>query len=303
MQLNVRPLANNWRIFVVSVRLIFSNNREPLYKQKHKLNLAFLERAVALPADSEEEMPVETFRIWVMWWQGEAGMPDVIRATYDSIRRAAACEVVLITKDNYTEWVTLPDYMTAKIDSGKIKLPQLSDIIRASLLYEYGGMWIDSTMLCIAKIPATVYHTDFFTIKDGNCKTAKYVPCGRWNGQLMATAKRHLELYRCVRHILYDYWRKYDYLMDYLLVDYSIAYTYDKKAKTRALIDSVKPSNPNTHDLLPMMNDAYDEATYAAMSKANIFFKLTYKKAYADLCGGKPTYYSVLISHNQPSAI
>ena len=294
-QLNVRTWGNNLRIFLVQVRLIFSSNRDRLFMEKHRLNRECLERAVALPEDGEEELPVEVFRIWTMWWQGEDMMPPIVRATYSSIRRATEKEVVLITKDNYRCYVSFPDYIIRKIEKGRITMMQLSDIVRASLLYEHGGAWIDSTMLCAKRMPEHVFNSDLFSIKaiTPPCDL-KYIAHGRWNVQLLATRKRHLELFSCMRYVLLEYWRKYDVLMDYLLVDSTIDYIYRRKERTRRLIDGIPATNPRTHDMCDMLNDIYDKAIFDSLVSETVFFKLTYKKKFMEYRNGRQTFYGFI---------
>lgn len=164
-QLNVRTWSNNMHMLLVQIRLIFASDKDKHFKEKHRLNGECLRRAVSLPTDDEEELPVEDYRVWTMWWQGEKQMPPIVRATYKSIRRASSKEVVLITKDNYQLYVSFPDFIVDKIKRGCITMMQLSDIVRASLLYEHGGMWIDSTMLCAKPMPETIFSSDLFTIK------------------------------------------------------------------------------------------------------------------------------------------
>ena len=51
----------------------------------------------------------------------------------------------LITYENYSDYVELPDYVVEKHKNGTISRAHFSDVLRFSLLKTYGGMWIDST--------------------------------------------------------------------------------------------------------------------------------------------------------------
>lgn len=60
--------------------LISSKQPESLYKKKHELNLQFLKRFItSLPKDDIGSSPVENYRIWTLWWQGEAQMPPILK--------------------------------------------------------------------------------------------------------------------------------------------------------------------------------------------------------------------------------
>ncbi len=50
----------------------------------------------------------------------------------------ANVEHVIITEENYKEYITLPEYVLKKVDQGYIGIAALSDMIRAALLYKYG---------------------------------------------------------------------------------------------------------------------------------------------------------------------
>ena len=85
--------------------------------------------------------------IWSMWWQGEENLPKVVQLCRASLKRHCGNhKIIIITKDNYKDYVTLPEHIISKVQAGYISLTHLSDIIRAELLVKYGGLWIDSTI-------------------------------------------------------------------------------------------------------------------------------------------------------------
>ena len=73
---------------------------------------------------------------WSMWWQGEKEAPDVIKACWESKKRNLPKTVkqIVITQDNYKEYIEIPDYIMEKVNAGSIRLTHLSDIIRAFVL-------------------------------------------------------------------------------------------------------------------------------------------------------------------------
>ena len=45
---------------------------------------------------------MDTCPIWIMWWQGEDAMPDIVRIAFESVKfYAGKHPVILITKNNY----------------------------------------------------------------------------------------------------------------------------------------------------------------------------------------------------------
>lgn len=294
-QWHIRPLRNNLELFTNSIKSIFTENSEYLYKQRHKINLDFLKSIIQLPNNVELEQEIENYRIWVLWWQGEEQMPEIVRATYNSIKDATDKEVILITKDNWREYIEAPTYIEEKRIKGIISLPAFSDFIRASLLYEYGGMWIDSTILCTKEIPEFVFSKDFFSIKNVETITKKYVANGRWNVQILATNKKHCELFRYMQYIFKEYWKRYNYIMDYLLIDYTIAYIYNEKESVREKIDALPCTNPHMHELREIINDKLDLSLLSNWNMDTFFYKMTYKNSFTILKDNSPTFYKYII--------
>ena len=87
--------------------------------------------------------------IWICWWQGMKNAPDIVKKCVESIRiHAENHKIVIITDENYKEFVTFPTWLEEKYKRGIITKTHLSDLLRISLLAQYGGIWLDSTFFC-----------------------------------------------------------------------------------------------------------------------------------------------------------
>ena len=87
--------------------------------------------------------------IWSLWWQDDKfeNLPDVVKICYSSIKKfGGSHDFQILTQKNFRELVNLPDYILEKFNAGKITITHLSDIIRFYLLFNYGGLWLDSTV-------------------------------------------------------------------------------------------------------------------------------------------------------------
>lgn len=105
-------------------------------------------------------------KIWMCWWQGEENAPEIVRACIDSVRRnAGGHEVVVITDENLSEYVDIPEWVLEKVRAGVMSRTNLSDLLRLSLLAEHGGMWLDATFFC-----------------SGSLKSYQTSPCGPSRG-------------------------------------------------------------------------------------------------------------------------
>lgn len=84
--------------------------------------------------------------IWICWWQGLENAPDIVKKCVESIRiHAGNHKIVIITDENYKEFVAFPTWLEEKYKRGIITKTHLSDLLRISLLARYGGIWLDST--------------------------------------------------------------------------------------------------------------------------------------------------------------
>lgn len=295
-QVAVRGWVDSLRLLWYETCLLWLPDKNAYYIKRHELNIALLKRVIRLK-NSKPAEPVSDYKIWVLWWQGEDQMPPIVKCTYKSICRMAGREVVLVTKDNWQQYIIPDEWIVCKVAEGKMKLPALSDYIRASLLYEYGGMWIDSTVLCTRKLPEEIFDREFFTIHNPNSSTKKYVAQGRWNVQILGTNQRYLPVFGGLRHVFQEYWKRYDTIMDYLPVDYSIDYVYNENSTMRKLIDEVPVTNTRMHILLDWLDLPYSKvkAMWQEVQQDTWFFKLTYKHKFIEQINGEKTFYKYLM--------
>jgi hypothetical protein len=89
--------------------------------------------------------------IWILWLQGWSNAPWYITKIKDSwVKYNPEWNVELVSESNISDYIN-------------IKLPQnashaaISDIIRLNLLYTHGGVWVDSTLLCMMPLDLWIY--------------------------------------------------------------------------------------------------------------------------------------------------
>ena len=235
--------------------------------------------------------------IWVCWFQGEEQMPRIVQACYHSILQNASTHPVhLITMDNYATYVTLPDHIIQKLNSGIITLTHFSDILRVSLLAKYGGAWMDATILLSNKIDFE--EASFFSLKQYPIDSL-YVSNYRWTGFFMAGGINNT-LFIYLSDLLFFYWENFDKLIDYLLLDYLIHFLYDNKPSIKKMIDSVPYNNQELYFLQKNTNMKFEEKRYTDLCKKTFIHKLTWKKEFIEVnSDGLPTYYHHLLQNNK----
>lgn len=241
------------------------------------------------------------YPIWVCWWQGEENMPELVKCCYNSLHENANGHPVhLITEDNYSDFVTIPTHILTKLGQGLISITHFSDILRGALLYEYGGMWIDSTILVTQALPKSLDYkfysirfTDFYTVKRTN--KGQHIIKGR--PSFFLYSEKHNLLLKFMRDFFFAYWVNEDSLINYLLIDYVILLAYESIPEITNMMDEIPYNNPAHNDLRYLMkkNYPYDSSLFESLCKETYLHKLTRKKDFPDYTPkGDITYYKYI---------
>lgn len=213
-------------------------------------------------------------KVWICWLQGIENAPDVVKKCYDSIcKNLHDREIVTINEENYKNYVVFPDHIQRKIDNGIITRTHFSDLLRLELLLKYGGTWIDATVFCSGDdFPEYIINSELFVYRclkpglDGQC-----VEISSW----LMTACTNNPIIRLTRDLLYEYWRKYNYMIDYYLIHYFFQLAIETYSEEWAKV--VPCSNSTPHILLLRLFDEYDEDMWFNIKQLTCFHKLTYK--------------------------
>lgn len=236
--------------------------------------------------------------VWVCWLQGERSMPELVRMCYRQLKKNIPeyAEIYLLTLDNYSWYITLPDYVIRKFNEKKITMIHFTDIMRVSLLYAYGGMWIDSTVFTSRRLPDEFFGSRFYGQKMADKNRYPDEPSNaQWSGFLMSGEKGN-KLFCYLRNTLWHYWSRHDKLIEYLILDYCLLSAYNAMPEFKADIDNIKPNNEALWELWKRINKEYDEEEYKQIIKSTTFFKVSYKaelKKYTD--EGKETFYKHML--------
>lgn len=306
----LRELINSLKIFGVKIFLLklnitiksrifknFNNDRylEEIYKYTLEIIRPVIKNYKNVIKGDELELKTncEKTPIWVFWWQGEEEMPLIIKkcykSLYDNISKEK-CKINLITKDNYKNYTNIPDYILKKVNNGDISLAHFSDIIRFNLLYNYGGLWIDSTIYITAPIKEEIFKSDLFTHRRKDLKSTN-ISRANWSSYIIGGKKNHI-LFKYIYETLLFYWKMYDKPIDYFLTDYIIAIGYNELTYIRESINKISYNNPEIFTLAKYMNRKYDKDFFEKMKITTNIYKLTYKERYLEKTKkGEKTFY------------
>lgn len=262
------------------------------YKGQSDL-LAPLEYASPLHMNLQGKVPV-----WACWWQDLDNAPDLVKMCIHSIVRNLPenAQLHVITFENLGQYVTFPDWIVDKFNAGKISMAHLSDILRAGLLYRYGGLWIDATYYMSEPLSGEWFDERGFCTQRMACPMWKAdITQGRWAGNLMKGEAGHI-LFRFMLESFYEYWKKQDSLIDYYLIDYVIALAYDHLDEVKSMINNCAPCQRNVFSLSMCLHKKYNQAYYELITKDTQVFKLSYKNVPATQnVVGEDTFYGHLL--------
>lgn len=101
--------------------------------------------------------------IWQYWAQGfDSDLPEVVRVCLASVERFKGdYEIIRLSDETIADYVDLPEFVWQKRGHG-FSVTGFSNVLRLALLYLYGGVWIDATVLLTKTIPDKYSGYDFF---------------------------------------------------------------------------------------------------------------------------------------------
>ncbi len=238
--------------------------------------------------------------VWTIWLQGMDNAPKMVQECYSSmVEQIKGREIVVITEDNYSKYVTFPDYIMEKYKGGIISKVHFADLLRIELLTKYGGTWLDGTVLCSRFVPEKHnYYLDadlflFQDLKPGLDGHATAI--SSW----MITASAQQNIMLLTRELLHNYWKTHNYAIDYFILHdfFQIALeAYPDEWKKVIPI-----SNSIPHILLLRLFDKYDDKIWKSICEITPFHKLTHKYQ-TDQENLSGTYYDVIIKKHSGSS-
>lgn len=218
--------------------------------------------------------------IWVCWWQGEQEMSPIVKECYRRICNYNKNKnVILITEKNLKDWVSFPDYILKKYQQGIITKTHFSDLLRMELLKEYGGVWMDITLLTFGAVPEEFYRFPVYTGRFPYNKMDYNVSKNRWTSYFWVSRYSNNILFRYMSDFWRTYWKQKDELIEYFLVDYALDFGYCNIPAMKQELDAV-PLNGCGKDiwkLLHILPQSYDKTVIESIIRENWMQKLSYK--------------------------
>lgn len=186
-----------------------------MLKVKNKLRRKY---SSELEKDLEVQSGVVNNTIWIMWLQGLENAPCLIKKAVKSVEQSLPeHKVVVLDANNFQDYVSVPSDIIDKWRLGVISNPHFSDIVRMELLIQNGGTWFDATIILDKNFDTlqNILDSDqtffFQNLRPGQMGNSI------WLSTWFIHARSNESTLIRVREILYDYWQKHNYLIDYFL--------------------------------------------------------------------------------------
>ena len=258
------------------------------FRRKILLDFVLKLRKEAQLVDSSNEKEEETTEfpkiIWTMWQQGEAQMPETVQASMKTIKDFAKrndCEFYLLTDENLADFINIPIDITEKYKKKELSAAHYSDIIRFSLLYQYGGIWMDATLFVSPYATLEMFEGDFFTLNHPPLQPEKMertVGDFKWAGFFLA-GKKGKPYFKHIRDLYLYYVLKYPVFIHYLMMDYFILSEYQCNPYFENLVDRLPILAPaeRVWFLRDHAHDLFEEKEWEEVLKTTPILKTTYK--------------------------
>lgn len=217
--------------------------------------------------------------IFVFWGQGFNNLPEIPKLCIKSIERFYSdYNIYYITLENYEEYVSIDPNIKILFEKGNISIQTFSDILRFQLIYQYGGVWCDATLMFYEKIDFDVMlkEKSFYSL-NVDCKEKRQL----WGNVYPVTyttfffaARKKSYILKSINEAYIEYYKKYDFVIDYFLNDYFfiLASMYEVEDNSLAKIPFVEG------DVFYVLNSLLSNNTVLDINKCRqIPQKITWK--------------------------
>jgi hypothetical protein len=180
---------------------------------------------LASTADQARPINQNARQIWRYWNKGFGDAPKIVQACTRSVEEyKGSLDVQNLSFEQINNFVDFPGYIFDKLRAGLISQAHFSDILRATLLANHGGVWIDATVLLTAKIPDKILRGKLFAFSTPPSELlgSPYLKASSWF--------IHANGSECCRRLcqrLLEYWRRESCLQHYYLFHICFAQLID----------------------------------------------------------------------------
>jgi len=217
-------------------------------------------------------------------------LPDVVKISYKSVQKYKKDYTVIhLDMNNINDYLEIPEYILQKLEAKKINFAHFTDIIRLALLINYGGVWIDATILLTDYLPQEYFEMDYFMFQRDDSLSLEEKKDWEeyddfyfsWNDEMKVRvlnsvifAKKNNEVLKVLLDMLLIFWKHNDLAPNYFF--FQVLYTelienYYKDKKCKVVSDTL------THEMIRVWFDKFSQQKLDEITKRINIHKLTYK--------------------------
>jgi hypothetical protein len=235
--------------------------------------------------------------VWVCWFQSLEQAPALVKRCIESvIKNVGDARVIMLNDDNIKDYINLPNYIADKYQRGVISKAHYSDIVRCTLLAQYGGIWMDATVYLTKQIPDHLFQLGFSSLRFNEGNVDEAISKGHWTAYFLAARKNEPYIV-LVRDLFYRYWQKYDSLIEYFLIDYALLFGVEKHELFQGLVDKQPIIGNKRFYIRQFINDPVSAEVIAKLNEDPVgIYKLSHKERYDEEKGSELTLYSQILN-------
>lgn len=272
----LREIISKGKIYIFGSVIGLSRDQNNLiWRHSYRQRLMDLTSSVKADESLPQIRNANQRYVFTSWLQGYEQSPEIVRKCRKSIDKYLGKDfiVVNVTPNNIEKYVSLPEYIVRKWKLNQISNAHFSDILRVALLAEYGGIWIDATVMLFAPIPDEILKADLFLFQ-GSFIDQLDPAISSW---FLATSGSNNVILTEVRDALFEYWKNATRLPDYYLFHDLMVNILNRKDNLQRWQAIPYFNNSEPHLLQKNLYNAYSPSKLQDIVKRAPIQKLTYK--------------------------
>ena len=218
--------------------------------------------------------------IWTAWLQGIDHAPEIVKVCWDSQKAFLPdYEYRIMTLENFHQWVSLPDDIIGKFKKGAMPPACFADLLRLAALKEYGGVWMDASLLCTG-LKSDRLKELWCQIENSELTIPRYFRkgerCAVGLGNWFISAKKWNRVINGVFDAMIAYWHDHDCVTDYYMMHLFLALALRRWPET-----SVDMPRLNGYHCIMMgdwINKGVSKEQWDDLTAHVAFHKLNYRK-------------------------
>lgn len=271
-------------VFNRKIRRILKGNWTKFYLRKYvRIGTATTRVSAAhevllkTPPSPLERENVVHLPLWQYWESQDNSIPPLVQACLNSVDLYKGnYKRILLSPDNVKEYVNIPQIFWNLKEKGIIKTAFFSDILRTCLLLQYGGIWIDATVLLTEEIPSYITDSELFVFQND----LKIDLDGLNMASYFISAKKDNKILRETLASLTQYWKENRFLVNYFAFLHTFTMVTQATNENKELFSKVPffsflPVQQFQRELL----NKFSEERYNEIKKMSGIHKLTHKQS------------------------